>query len=82
MMFDADPEDAYDAGDPSPVRYGVIAALVVDVSAEMADPAHDHRRTLTRISWARFVLERLRRAGVDVETLEARLEQLAALEGP
>ena len=81
-MFDDDPEDAYDAGDPSPLRYGVIAALVVDVAAEMADPAHDHRRTLTRLSWARFVLDRLGRSGVDVDALTDRLEQLAALEGP
>jgi hypothetical protein len=81
-VFDDDPEDAYDAGDSSALRFGVVAALVVDVATEMADPAHDHRRTVIRLSWARFVLDRLERSGVDVDALAERLEQLADREGP
>jgi hypothetical protein len=80
-MFDDDPEDAYDAADAPPVRLAVIRALVDAIAAEVVDPAHDHRRALTRISWGRFVLERLERDGHGDTVLADRLEALAYFEG-
>ena len=80
-MFDDDPEDAYDAGDPPTVRLDVIRRMVDAIASESVDPGHDHRRALTRISWGRFVLDRLDRDGYGDSVLADRLEALAHFEG-
>lgn len=51
---DADPEDAYDVGDPPAVRFVVLALWVASVALEAARGDHDHTRVLARIQGARW----------------------------
>lgn len=50
---DADPEDAYDEGDPLLVRYAVLRLWVASIALEQAR-AHDHTRIVARIQAARW----------------------------
>jgi hypothetical protein len=55
-MFDADPDDAFDAGDTPYEQLRVLQRLVVDLEA-----ASDWR-TGARASWAIGIIRRLRQA--------------------
>jgi Fe-S-cluster formation regulator IscX/YfhJ len=52
VFGDLDPEDAYDAGDPSDLRIAVIRNVIVDLRARKDDDArfenrrHDMRRVI------------------------------------
>lgn len=41
---DKDPEDAYDAGDPIPVRLGILERVVIALYTQPDDGRHGHRR--------------------------------------
>lgn len=72
---DADPEDAYDVGDPPAVRYRVILLWVASIALEQAR-AHDAVRVLARIQSARWATGVL-----NMETLSSRQHlRLAALQ--
>lgn len=49
MFGDADPEDAYDAGDPIDVRLRVIAAAVAAAVADPTPRAVHRRHDLSRL---------------------------------
>lgn len=51
MIGDVDPEDAYDAGDPHPVRLAVIARAAASIDA---DPDRD-RAGRRRVELARLL---------------------------
>lgn len=48
---DADPEDAWDAGDEPNTKALILARVLVSVAIERAGP-HDHARTLARLAFA------------------------------
>lgn len=86
---DADPEDAYDVGDPPGVRYVVILLWLASIALEAAR-AHDHVRVLARIQSARWAAGLLaaekralpRRARHRLTEVQAWLDDLLAAEGP
>lgn len=73
MIGDADPEDAYDAGDPPHVRLAVLRRVVAELRHR-----DDGRRDLRRTDALRLVanLERDGFGGPDLAAIRADLEAL------
>lgn len=65
---DADPEDAYDEGDPPVVRYVVLLLWVASIALEAARGDRDPARVYTRIQSARWAAGLL-----DAEALKGNL---------
>ena len=85
---DADPEDAYDVGDPPSARYVILLLWVASVALEAAQADHDRTRVLARIQSARWAAGLLSEAGlptrarVRLSALREWLDDLLAAEGP
>ena len=84
---DADPEDAYDIGDPPEVRFAVLSLWVASIALEHARGDHDHTRVYTRIQQARWAAGLLAavitgaRHKRRVRALQEWLDDLLAAEG-
>jgi hypothetical protein len=64
---DADPEDAWDDGDPRHVKIGILVRLLGSVTIEHFDPRHNHDRVRARIAIGLWHTTRLREGEVEVE---------------
>jgi hypothetical protein len=69
MFGDDDPEDAWDASDPIPVKVSIIERWVVSIRMERLGP-HSHPRVVERLRLALRSVEGVSLLTQDLEVLE------------
>ena len=83
---DADPEDAWDDGDPRPIKFGVLIRMILSIALELHRADRDHDRMKARIAFGIWQTNRLdaTRSPSErptIEALAATFALLNALEG-
>jgi hypothetical protein len=87
VFLDDDPEDAWDEGDPRPVKLGILVRLLLSVTLERAVTGHNHPRVVARIAFGIWQSQVLTQTQEPHETpildaLRSAFAHLNTLEGP